>query len=1192
MFGGTNSKINLMEGCLVKMKKLISLFLVLAVLLAFAPITAFAADTEAPDVENEETVIETEIEAEIEIENIEEAEPAVNGTPVASVEEGTYNKSQKVALSSEIYGAEIYYTIDGSEPTVESNKYTGEIRIFKTTTLKAIAVKDGEIVGGVMSVSYTMNTSYLKLLISMTAAMISNNRSEEPAIPIESAELRVDDTVASTVNVGDTVTLVTVPEEAVGTIIWTVGGAEIGANAGSKAYTVTALDMGKTIKAQIVGTGSYEGTVSAECTVAKTTATTLQDIMSGTIDNSPVALTGNGTTIFLDESGTEVEIGETDALTLTIENSAEVDEEEADNAATLVVQKIIENTGLDDEEYNDALADALKDVEPVAVDVDLKLGGATIHPVGEVTVTLSAVQLGLEEGADLDQYVFTANHTNKKEEVETVNGDVVEIDGVKYVRFVLNGLSTIWIGNVPPRTVSFYNTDYDADNKVNSIGSVIVKFGDLTPTLQIPTPSREGYLFCGWNYDMTRTPIIYDLEVHALWVAGVKVPAGNIAADLSKDTSAVSVEIGDGLVSVDSKDAENIPADLSVTITVTAPENAVKYYKGTNAAEVAAFNGADGYTAVTDEAIGFTVDVTDENGLMVAFSTTYYYKWIDENGEIIALQEVKAQVENGSDTATSKIYTVDVNRGIGMFEAYLIDSDDSTKDHVAYINNNISLNNILNGFVDGYTLNNIASFDGYKIDYDFSAYDTLKLVFTPFEGESYDNTDTIAASGTYVTTTELNDNWTGTYKIEDGKLIVTYPFNVLNMTSNSADVTISVNGVNQTIYINWDHSEEAYTQVDTEDIECETWAEALTAIQNASEEKRYFIHCTDSSAVTLVSSLKIPANVEIVMANVPSFTVASGVTLTLTDDSNRSCSTNLRISKGDFIVESGGAVISSYVGDNEGVRWYPSLRAYNVTFKSGASLTLPEGTLLYMNSTHGNNNTEDGVCTFEKGSTVNSSGNLNIQNFDVVNLNGTFNSANYTYLYNDEINIGGDVEHTVNGYGYLELYGTVNVLETGSLTVNNTSTVNRIYTNLEIYGPLTNKGTIEIKGKSSAIIMNNGFVNYNMGTITVAEGCLISISGTKVINTGVISGEGVIYASLGDDYTNYDDGTEYVYVENNGYWDEALDKYVYDLLNYSRYKFTHDPDATIDVIVYLAEVVNMGEGECTLSVEAEEFPEI
>lgn len=41
-------------------------------------------------------------------------------------------------------GAVIYYTLDGNDPTIDSEKYTKPIQISKTTTLKAIAVKYGQ----------------------------------------------------------------------------------------------------------------------------------------------------------------------------------------------------------------------------------------------------------------------------------------------------------------------------------------------------------------------------------------------------------------------------------------------------------------------------------------------------------------------------------------------------------------------------------------------------------------------------------------------------------------------------------------------------------------------------------------------------------------------------------------------------------------------------------------------------------------------------------------------------------------------------------------------------------------------------------------------------------------------------------------------------------------------------------------
>ena len=81
--------------------------------------------------------------------------------PTFSVSAGTYYEPQTVELSCETEGATIYYTLDGSEPTAESTAYTTTepIVISKTTTLKAIAVKDGQS-SNVVSATYTIPTTY------------------------------------------------------------------------------------------------------------------------------------------------------------------------------------------------------------------------------------------------------------------------------------------------------------------------------------------------------------------------------------------------------------------------------------------------------------------------------------------------------------------------------------------------------------------------------------------------------------------------------------------------------------------------------------------------------------------------------------------------------------------------------------------------------------------------------------------------------------------------------------------------------------------------------------------------------------------------------------------------------------------------------------------------------------------------
>ena len=48
-----------------------------------------------------------------------------------------------MSISCETQDAQIYYTLNGDTPTAESIKYTGSFKISKTTTVKAVAVKEG-----------------------------------------------------------------------------------------------------------------------------------------------------------------------------------------------------------------------------------------------------------------------------------------------------------------------------------------------------------------------------------------------------------------------------------------------------------------------------------------------------------------------------------------------------------------------------------------------------------------------------------------------------------------------------------------------------------------------------------------------------------------------------------------------------------------------------------------------------------------------------------------------------------------------------------------------------------------------------------------------------------------------------------------------------------------------------------------
>ena len=71
----------------------------------------------------------------------------------------TFTSSQKVTISCATAGAKIYYTTDGTEPTTASTLYNGAFTITTTTTIKAIAVKDGMTDSTVVTATYTKKSS-------------------------------------------------------------------------------------------------------------------------------------------------------------------------------------------------------------------------------------------------------------------------------------------------------------------------------------------------------------------------------------------------------------------------------------------------------------------------------------------------------------------------------------------------------------------------------------------------------------------------------------------------------------------------------------------------------------------------------------------------------------------------------------------------------------------------------------------------------------------------------------------------------------------------------------------------------------------------------------------------------------------------------------------------------------------------
>lgn len=64
-------------------------------------------------------------------------------TPTITPNGGEFEESQEVTLACETADANIYYTLNGDEPTTESTLYENAFTLSETATVKAIAVKEG-----------------------------------------------------------------------------------------------------------------------------------------------------------------------------------------------------------------------------------------------------------------------------------------------------------------------------------------------------------------------------------------------------------------------------------------------------------------------------------------------------------------------------------------------------------------------------------------------------------------------------------------------------------------------------------------------------------------------------------------------------------------------------------------------------------------------------------------------------------------------------------------------------------------------------------------------------------------------------------------------------------------------------------------------------------------------------------------
>lgn len=83
-------------------------------------------------------------------------EPPAVATPEFTPAAGEYDSTVQVSITCATQGATIYYTLDGGAPSAAANLYTGPVEIFKTSVIKAIAVKAGMKDSRIAETAYTV----------------------------------------------------------------------------------------------------------------------------------------------------------------------------------------------------------------------------------------------------------------------------------------------------------------------------------------------------------------------------------------------------------------------------------------------------------------------------------------------------------------------------------------------------------------------------------------------------------------------------------------------------------------------------------------------------------------------------------------------------------------------------------------------------------------------------------------------------------------------------------------------------------------------------------------------------------------------------------------------------------------------------------------------------------------------------
>jgi len=267
--------------------------------------------------------------------------------PTFDVAEGVFDAAFDLHLSTETDDATIYYTTDKSTPTISSTEYSTKIAISSTTTVKAIAVKDG-LTSDVASATYTYDSRTTPTFTLSTT----------------SVELKVNETSSA----------VTLTTNSDATPSFTCEDNHVTLTGKGNSRTISANAAGEyTVNVSISGSATYKDAAGTITVTVTKKATTMVLTPSFTSKDLYVTTTGSITGVpqynSSDIDGAEVTYSSSDTKVATIAYDGTITFKKA--GSTTITASYAGNDEYDNCEASYVLE--LTDTTPQATEVDITL---------------------------------------------------------------------------------------------------------------------------------------------------------------------------------------------------------------------------------------------------------------------------------------------------------------------------------------------------------------------------------------------------------------------------------------------------------------------------------------------------------------------------------------------------------------------------------------------------------------------------------------------------------------------------------------------------------------------------------------------------------------------------------------------------------------------------------------------------